>query len=136
MTIKSYSLTNKLHCIVNCKNHKISKNFIAIKEIKMAEINTPALLIIIVAVLLAIPVVAMWAWIMRDRMKERRGLRAGVAMRRNFSPMSMQSSRRSSTASMPQVPSYSVDGTISNPFVNRYSGDYYTDLGSVARLQT
>ena len=100
----------------------------------MSDTNTPALIIIIVAVILAIPAAAIWIWIVRDRMKERRERLAGVAMRRNFVPMLRQSSRRSSSASISHPPSYSVDGMPSNPFVNnRFSQGYYTNLGSVAR---
>ena len=101
----------------------------------MSDINTPALVIIIVAVLLAIPAGAMWIWIIRERMKERRERLTGVAMRRNFNPMLLQSSRRSSSASVSQPPPYSVEGTLPNPFHNRYSQGFYTDLNSVARTQ-
>ena len=102
----------------------------------MAEFSPTAIVIIVVAVILAIPAAGIWAWIIRDRIKERRSRMPDIAMSRGFAGTIPGLSRRSSVASN-AAPNYSVHGTASNPFMtNRYSSGYCTNLGTVARNQT
>ncbi|AET42487.1 hypothetical protein EXVG_00302 [Emiliania huxleyi virus 202] len=94
------------------------------------------IIIIVIAVILAILAAAIWTWIIRDRIKERRARLPDVAMQRNFVVTVPQMSRRSSVSSVSSTPPprySSIDGAVPNPFVVRQSSGHYNNLGTLAR---